>query len=224
MAGAEKATLRDIPPELIIDLESDPQIGLPAIITDGDYKYGTELYIPAESVQTRVEEMGQDLAEHYGDIGAVHLLTVLSGAAHFASDLRRAMQRANPNLDITSDEVKVKSYSGTESGVIRVLKKPSFPLRGEHVLIAEDIYDTGKTLNFLTTLCRNQGAASVEVAVAFDKNIPDRDASMLGGTVLHTGLKIENDFVIGYGLDLSERYRDLDDVYRLHPILPDQQA
>lgn len=224
MTSAKEAIVNDVPPELVIELENTAGTILPPVIVDGEHQYRTELYVTDEQVQARVDEMGQELAERYESLGAVHLLTVLSGAAHFASDLRRSMQRSNPALQITSDEVKVKSYGGTESGHIRVLKKPSFPLGGENVLIAEDIYDTGKTLNFLSTWCRAQGAASVEAAVAFDKDVPDRDPALLGGMVLHTGLKIDNYFVIGYGLDLSERYRDLEDVYRLHPIIPGQQA
>lgn len=192
---------------------------VPERIAVGDKEYSTHLLLPSEDIQSRVDEMGAELGEHYLSRGGVHVVTVLSGALHFASDLRRAMQRHTPGLPITSGQVSLSSYTGTQSsGIIRNRHK-SQPLgiQGRDVLFVEDILDTGGTLSWLLRFANSEEPSSVEVAVAVNKDNPDRRADLLGETVVHSGFKIENEFVIGYGLDLDERYRDVESIYALRP-------
>ena len=191
---------------------------LPPEITVGNTAYNTKELISAEEVQSRVGEMGRGLAERYEEHGEVHVLTVLSGAVHFASDLQRAMQSHRPGLQITSDYVQVASYSGTQSsGTVRFHSPPKFPLEGKHVLLAEDILDTGCTLSWLTNYLEHEKPASLEVAVAVSKDIPERTLALGSTAALHVGFEIPNEFVVGYGLDVNQQYRNLGSIYTLLP-------
>jgi hypoxanthine phosphoribosyltransferase len=198
------------------------EAGIPQDITSGKAHYTPTLLLPTEVIQDRVEAMGSELAAHYEDRGEVHMLTVLNGALHFASDLSRAMQHASPNLKMTTDQVKVESYDQTQSGIIRFRTPPSIPIEGKHMLIVEDVYDSGKTLSWLMKYFAGQGAASIETAVLLDKDVPKNREELLGATALHTGFFIGDEFVIGYGLDLDQQYRNLHSIYHLKPVVPKQ--
>ncbi|HVS58747.1 MAG TPA: phosphoribosyltransferase family protein [Candidatus Saccharimonadales bacterium] len=198
---------------------------LPRTIRTREGLFNTECVLPAEQIQRRVDQMGQELAERYSGRGAIHMLVVLNGAMHFASDLMRAAQRVNPDLDITADHVRASSYAGRQSsGVIRLQCTPSDSLADKHVLVVEDIVDSGLTLDWLIPSLRAHHPASLEVAAAVVKNNPARAENILGGTALHAGFELGNDFVIGYGLDIDQQYRHLDSVYKVTPVTADVLA
>lgn len=188
---------------------------LPTSVEVGGGAYQTEIVLGEDDIHRRVDEMGQGLAEHYAERGEVHALTVMNGALHFASDLRRSMQAAAPGLKVTSDQFRLASYSGhRSSGVLRPYG--DFPdIGGRHVLVVEDVVDTGLTLKWLLSALKVGKPASVEVAVALAKDNPARHVDLLGQVAMHVGFEIPNDFVVGYGLDIDERFRDLGGVYRL---------
>ncbi len=138
------------------------------------------------------------------------LVGVLKGAVMVMADLSR---RLDPAVEM--DWMAVSSYgSGTKSsGVVRILKDLDADLTGRHVLIVEDIIDTGITLSWLLANLRSRGAASVEVAAMLRKP----DASKVSVDVKYVGIDIPNKFVVGYGLDYAERYRTLPYVAVLAP-------
>jgi len=182
--------------------------------------YTRQLY-SAEQVTESVGKLGQSLAESYAEREEVHVLTVMSGATHFASDLRRSMQRATPDLHMTSDFVAVASYTGDQtSGTVRLRARPKIPLKGKHVLLAEDVYDTGLTLSWVSGYIMSQKPASLEIAVALEKDRADRKPDLLGGIALHAALRSGDVFVVGYGLDIDQEYRDLGGMYELSPVVP----
>lgn len=190
---------------------------LPATITVNGTNYQTQPLLSGEVIQERVAEMGRDLAERYADRGSVHVLTVMNGALHFASDLRRNMQRAaEPGFMVTSDQVKVSSYAGTQSsGVLHFQSPPTMPLAGRNVLVAEDIFDSGVTLNWLMRYLQAQEPASVEVAVAVNKDSSRRIPGVLSSTIMHIGFDIPDAFIVGYGLDIDQQLRDLEGIHTL---------
>lgn len=191
----------------------------PAFTVDGT-QYTTELLLPSEQIQDRVKQMGHELADRYAERGEIHVLTVLNGALHFASDLRRAIQSSGgQNLAVTSEQFRVSSYTNMQSsGVIRQQSPPP-EVAGKHVLIAEDILDSGRTLAWLIGFLNHEdrAPASIEVAVAINKDVPTRPQNILGETVVHSAFTIPDKFVIGYGLDLDEQYRDISSIYALVP-------
>jgi hypoxanthine phosphoribosyltransferase len=136
------------------------------------------------------------------------LVGVLKGAVMVMADLSRRLRSA-----VTMDWMAVSSYgSGTKSsGVVRILKDLDTDIHGRHVLIVEDIVDSGLTLSWLLANLRSRGAASVEVAAMLRKP----DAAKVEVDVKYVGFDIANDFVVGYGLDFAERYRNLPFVGRL---------
>lgn len=192
---------------------------LPSVVTVGLHIFETKPMLEADEIDRRVNEMGHDLAESYADRGELHVVTVMNGALHFASDLRRSIQAADPNLAITSDQIKVSSYTGTQSsGVFRLQSPPTAELKDKHVLIVEDIFDTGLTLKWLMKYFGDQEPASMEIAVAVNKDVPDRAADILGATIMHTGFHIPDAFVVGYGLDYEQRFRDLGGIHVLSEV------
>lgn len=140
----------------------------------------------------------------------VLLVGVLKGAVMFMADLSRAMQ-----IPVTMDWMAVSSYgSGTQSsGVVRILKDLDADVLGRHVLIVEDIIDSGLTLSWLVGNLKARGAASVEIAALLRKPA----AAKVEVEVLSVGFDIPNEFVVGYGLDYAERYRTLKGVAILAP-------
>ncbi len=169
-----------------------------------------------QQITDRVSELGAELAAKYREMGSVHVVTVLQGAMHFSSDLQRAMQHAAPGLHMTMDSISVQSYEGTGStGKMRTLNNLHAPVEGRNVLIVEDIFDTGNTLRWLIGYFNELKPASLNVVTLLDKQVPGRPTDLLGKTPLFTGFKIPDDFVIGYGLDYNQLYRNLRGIYRL---------
>ncbi|KAF0249876.1 MAG: hypoxanthine phosphoribosyltransferase [bacterium] len=160
-----------------------------------------EVLISAEKLQARIEELGAQITRDY--VGKDLLLVcVLKGACIFLSDLIR-----NIDLPLCLDFIAVSSYGGASksSGEVRILKDLDASLKGKDVLVVEDIVDTGLTLNYLLDIFHRREANSVSVVAFLDK--PSRRVRQVD--VAYIGFEIPNAFVVGYGLDYAERYRNL---------------
>ena len=154
-----------------------------------------------QQIRDRLAELGQQIAEDYADEPPV-LVGVLRGAVMVMADLARQI-----DLKVEMDWMAVSSYgSGTKSsGVVRILKDLSGDITDRNVLIVEDIIDSGLTLKWLLSNLRSRGTKSVEVAALLRKP----DAARVDIDVKYIGFDIPSEFVIGYGLDYAENYRNL---------------
>ena len=142
--------------------------------------------------------------------GTLFLLCILKGACYFLADLSRAIQR-----DVQIDFMGISSYGRgkTSSGEVKITKDLDISLEGADVLIVEDIIDSGVTLNYLTGLLEQRKPKSVRIAALLDK--PERRLRQVD--VAYVGFKIPDEFVVGYGLDYAERYRNLREICILEP-------
>ncbi len=158
-------------------------------------------------LQARVEELGRQITKDYESRQLV-LLGVLNGAFIFAADLCRAI-----DLDLEIDFIRVASYgAGTESsGTIRLLKEPSLDLVGKDLLLVEDIVDTGTTMAWLLDHFRKGPAHSVRICSLIDK----KERRSVPVDVDYIGFSLEKGFLVGYGLDCAEKYRNLPEIYSL---------
>ena len=156
--------------------------------------------ISADQIQTRVAEMAAEIRRDFPD--GLHLIAVLKGAFMFLSDLVRHMDG-----EVSLDFMAVSSYAkGTSSsGEVRMLKDLDSTLEGRNVIIVEDIVDTGLTLTYLQEILRARGPKSLCTACLLSK--PSR--RQVPVKVEYTGFTIEDRFVVGYGLDYAEQYRNL---------------
>ena len=168
-----------------------------------------EILITEDEIRGRLAELAREIDSDYRGRNPL-LVGVLKGAVYVMSDLSRAM-----NIDLEMDWMAVSSYgSGTESsGVVRILKDLDTDVSGRDVLIVEDIIDSGLTLTWLSENLRSRGAASVEICTLLRK--PTRLKSDVFAKYI--GFDVPNEFVVGYGLDYDERYRNLRDVVVLRP-------
>jgi hypoxanthine phosphoribosyltransferase len=164
------------------------------------------LVVSAEDLQQRVEELGKEVTSDYAGRPPL-LVGVLKGAFMFMSDLSRAI-----DLPVEFDFMAVSSYGSATrtSGVVRILKDLDIDLTGRHVLIVEDIVDSGLTLAYLRKNLAARGPASLEVcALLVKEGLQKGDPDLR-----YVGFNIEPDFVVGYGLDVAERYRNMPAIYR----------
>ena len=162
-----------------------------------------------EEIQTRVEELAAQIDKDY-EGREILVVGVLKGAVMIMADLVRALES-----HVSMDWMAVSSYgSGTKSsGVVRILKDLDTDLTDRHVLIVEDIIDSGLTLSWLVQNLRTRGAATVEICTMLRKP----EAVKVDIDVKYVGFDVPNEFVIGYGLDYAEKYRNLDCVATLAP-------
>lgn len=159
------------------------------------------ILISEEEVVKRCKEMGKQITEDYSDKDAPLLVALLKGSVPFLSELIKHIE-----LDIEFDFMDVSSYVGTEStGEIRVLKDLNRSCKNAEILIVEDIVDTGRTLKTVKELLFSKGAKDVKVITLLDK--PDRRVVELDAE--YVGFEIPNEFVVGYGLDFNQKYRNL---------------
>jgi hypoxanthine phosphoribosyltransferase len=160
-----------------------------------------EVLISAESLQSCVREMGAQIARDYTG-RRPELICVLKGAMVFMSDLVRAI-----DLPITMDFIAVSSYGKgmNTTGEVKIVKDLDEPLEGRDIILVEDILDTGLTLSYLMRSFISRGATSVKIATLLNK--PDR--RKVDVEVSYQGFEIPDKFVVGYGLDFAERYRNL---------------
>jgi hypoxanthine phosphoribosyltransferase len=160
-----------------------------------------EVLIPAEKIQDRIRELGAEIARDYAGRNPL-LISVLKGACLFLSDLMRAV-----DIPLNVEFIAISSY-GAEmrtSGEVRILKDLDVAIEGRHILVVEDIVDTGLTLSYLLANLKSRGAESVKLAALLDK-YERREKEV---PIDYLGFKIPDKFVVGYGLDFAERYRNL---------------
>ena len=162
------------------------------------------LLLSSQQIQKRIQEMGAQIDKDYPD-GALHLVCILKGACFFLADLARAIDR-----DVVIDFMGISSYGRgtTTSGAVKLTKDLDQAVENAHVLLVEDIVDTGLTLNYLTNVLQQRKPRSIRIAALLDK--PERRQRPV--TVSYVGFEIPDEFVVGYGLDFGERYRNLRDV------------
>ena len=173
------------------------------------HTHAMRVLISSDAIQLRVREMAADIRRDHPD--GVHLVAVLKGAFVFLSDLVRAMP-GRCSLDFMA----VSSYGthSSSSGQVQLLKDLDSDLEGRHVVIVEDIVDTGLTLTYLQDILRARSPSSLRTACLLSK--PSR--RQVAVTLDYVGFTIENTFVVGYGLDYDERYRNLPHIAILdHP-------
>ena len=171
-------------------------------------KYGYEMsvLISKEEIQTRVKEIAVDLSNKFQDEIPI-LIGVLNGSFIFISDLMRKM-----TIDCEMDFIKLSSYAGKESvGTVTLLKDISANITGRHVIIVEDIIDSGLTIKFLRD--RLQGAIPQSVTIVTLLLKPE--IANLDFEVDYVGFEIPPEFVVGYGLDYNPKMRHLPEIYRI---------
>jgi len=161
-----------------------------------------EILLTTEQIQARIAEMAAQIERDYAAGEGIHLVGVLKGGFMFMADLVRAM---SPR--VTMDFIAVASYgkSTKSSGEVRMLKDLDSGLEGRHVIIVEDIVDTGLTLTYLQDILRARAPKSLKTACLLSK--PSR--RKVDVAVDYVGFTIEDRFVVGYGLDYAEKYRNL---------------
>ena len=161
-----------------------------------------KILISAEEIRAKVSEMGAQIARDYEPLGDLLLVGVLKGCMMFMVDLARAIE-----LPLAIDFIATSSYghSTESSGVVRLLKDLDTDIAGRHVLIVEDIIDSGLTLAYLHDQLGRRNPASLRICALLNK--PERREADV--PVDYLGFNIPNEFVVGYGLDFGERYRNL---------------
>ena len=157
-----------------------------------------------EQIQARIQELGAQIDADYPE-GQLHLVCILKGACFFLADLSRALKR-----DVLLDFMGMSSYGKgkTSSGEVKVTKDLDISLEGADVLIVEDIVDSGVTLNYLMHVLEQRRPKSIRIAALLDK--PERRLRPVHAS--YVGFQIPDRFVVGYGLDYAEKYRNLDDI------------
>ena len=168
-----------------------------------------EVLFSKSAIETRLRELAAEIGADYEGKNPL-LVGVLNGAVMVMADLSRAL-----HIDCAMDWMAISSYGmGTQSsGVVRILKDLSTDLAGRHVLVVEDIIDTGLTLTYLMQNLASRSPASLEIMTMFRKP----DAMKIEVDVKYVGFDLPNQFVVGFGLDFAGRYRNLTDVGILAP-------
>ena len=158
--------------------------------------------IPEEEVDAKVKEIGDRISKDYAG-KSVHLICVLKGGVFFTCELAKRI-----SVPVSLDFMSVSSYgSGTQSsGVVKIIKDLDEPLAGKHVLIVEDIIDSGRTLSYLVEILKQRGPADIRICTLLDK--PSRRVKK-EVEVDYTCFSIPDEFVVGYGLDYDQKYRNL---------------
>jgi hypoxanthine phosphoribosyltransferase len=175
-----------------------------------------EILIEEDELQTRIGELGREISAEYSGRELL-LVGVLKGAVFFMADLMRAI-----TVPCEIDFMAISSYGAStdSSGVVRILKDLDINIEGRHVLVVEDIVDSGLTLSYLVRNLESREPASLEVCALLTK--PERRQNDVD--ITYVGFEIPNRFVIGYGLDFAERYRNLPYVGVLHEDLMPEGA
>ncbi|HIV28471.1 MAG TPA: hypoxanthine phosphoribosyltransferase [Candidatus Ornithocaccomicrobium faecavium] len=168
-----------------------------------------DVLIPHAQIQARVAELGAQISADYSGKDLT-VIGILKGSVLFMADLIRAI-----SMPLAIDFMAVTSYgaSTTSSGNVRILKDLDCSITGRHLLIVEDIIDSGLTMQYLLNNLASRGAASLRVCTLLDK--PERRLTDVRAD--YTGFAVPNEFVVGYGLDYNQMYRNLPDIGVLHP-------
>ena len=160
-----------------------------------------EVMLSEEEVDRRIQEIGEQISKDYAG-KQVHLVCVLKGGSFFLCELAKRI-----TVPVSLDFMSVSSYGGDtkSSGVIKIVKDLDEPLRDKNVIVVEDIVDSGRTLSYLRDMLKARGPKSMALCTLLDK--PDR--RVIDVKVDYTGFQIPDEFVVGYGLDYDQRYRNL---------------
>lgn len=165
-----------------------------------------ESLILRHAIAHRVKELAAEIGRDYAGRGPVTMMVVLNGAMVFAADLMREL-----DLPLEIDTLAVSSYAGTNStGVLTFRARPKLPVRGRDILLVDDILDTGFTLAKLSDCLRQEGAAAVKTCVLLDKQRKRHPQGLARAD--YTAFRIPDCFVVGYGLDADEAWRNLPDI------------
>lgn len=161
-----------------------------------------EILLTREKIEQKVQDLGKQISEDYSKNDEIIIVGVLKGASVFMADLIRQI-----NMPVCIDFMAVSSYgySTESSGIVRILKDLDLEIEGKHVLIVEDIIDTGLTLKYLTDNLKSRNVKSLKICTLLDK--PERRKCDLD--IDYIGFKIPDKFVVGYGIDYAEKYRNL---------------
>lgn len=161
-----------------------------------------DLLFDEKTIKNRVEDLGKEITKHYeNDESELVVVGILRGSTLFFADLIRYI-----NLPISIDFMAISSYgNSSESGVVKIIKDLEADVTGKNILIVEDIIDTGKTLKYLLNYFKERGAKTVKIASMLDK--PERRLVEISGDFV--GFAVPNDFIVGYGLDYNQSYRNL---------------
>jgi len=160
-----------------------------------------DVMIPEEEVDARIKELGEQISKDY-EGKTVHLVCVLKGGTFFMCELAKRI-----TVPVTMDFMSVSSYGNDtkSSGVVKIVKDLDQPLNDKHVIVVEDIVDSGNTLSYLLKILSERKPASLALCTLLDK--PDRRVANVA--VDYTGFEIPDAFVVGYGLDYAQKYRNL---------------
>jgi hypoxanthine phosphoribosyltransferase len=169
--------------------------------------------VTEEQIRDKVEELAKQIAADYADADSLLLVGVLKGALMFMADFSRALGRYGPPVEVEFMAVSSYGQGSTSSGVVRILKDLDRDIAGRRVMVVEDIVDSGLTLSWLLKYLASRSARSIDVVTLLRKP----EAMRVAVDVRYVGFDIPNEFVVGYGLDYAERYRELTSVAVLKP-------
>lgn len=160
-----------------------------------------EVLLTEEQVDARISEIGAQISRDY-EGKEVHLVCVLKGGTFFTCELAKRI-----SVPVSLDFMSVSSYGSDtkSSGVVRIVKDLDESLRGKDVIVVEDIVDSGRTLSYLLEMLKDRGPASLKLCTLLDK--PERRVTDV--KVDYTGFRVPDEFVVGYGLDYDQKYRNL---------------
>lgn len=164
-------------------------------------KHHVKVMFTEEEVDRKIQEIGDKITKDYAG-KQVHLVCVLKGGSFFMCELAKRI-----NLPVSLDFMSVSSYGGDtkSSGVVKIVKDLDEPLEGKDVIVVEDIVDSGRTLSYLLDMLQDRKPASLKLCTLLDK--PSR--RVIDVNVNYTGFQIPDEFVVGYGLDYDQIYRNL---------------
>ncbi|MCD8098774.1 MAG: hypoxanthine phosphoribosyltransferase [Lachnospiraceae bacterium] len=164
-------------------------------------KHHVETMLSEQEIDARIQELGREISRDYAG-KSIHLICILKGSVYFTCELAKRI-----TIPVTMDFMQCSSYGAAtkSSGVVKLDKDLDEPIMNRHVLIIEDIVDSGRTLNYLKKLLSQRNPASLKICTLLDK--PDR--RVVDVDVEYVGFQIEDKFVVGYGLDYDQQYRNL---------------
>lgn len=164
-------------------------------------KEKVRIFLPEHEVNDRIAEIAEKISEDFAG-KEVHLICILKGSVFFMCELAKRL-----TVPVTMDFMSVSSYGNDtkSSGVVRIVKDLDEPLEGKDVLVVEDIIDSGRTLSYLIEILKQRNPASLRLCTLLDK--PDRRVKQVD--VDYTCFNIPDEFVVGYGLDYAQKYRNL---------------
>ncbi len=160
-----------------------------------------QVLLSEETVENRIRELGKQISADYAG-KEIHLLCILKGSVFYACELAK-----NLTVPVTLDFMSVSSYGDSQesSGVVKIVKDLDIPIEGKHVLLVEDIVDTGNTLFYLKEILEKRKPASIAVTTLLDK--PERREAKVD--VDYRGFEVPDKFIVGYGMDYAQKYRNL---------------